>query len=194
MARVRLQCDVSHFLTRLSNARKRSGELTELLSSLRGIHPHRHNTRPMLMHLVRQWFEVSLPYIGTKDFEETEKDFRRGWQGVKFPIGAGAGSISAAVARAKASPLPPEASRFKVPGVRLLVGICRELQRQRGPLPFYLACRDAAAALGLEGKEPHVRAWRWLHMLCHKGILQKLRSGNQPDRKANEYQYLPPID
>ena len=146
------------------------------------------------MHLGRQWFEVSLLYIGTKDFAETEKDFRRGWRQVKFPAGAGAGSISAAVARAKASRLPPEASRFKVPGVRLLVGICRELQRQRGPLPFYLASRDAADAIGIEGKEPQIRDWRWLHMLCHKSILQKVRSGNQPDRKANEYRYLPQIE
>ncbi len=141
-----------------------------------------------------QWFEALYPYIGTKDFAETEKDFRRGWLGVKYPIGAGAGSISAAVARAKASPLPPEASRFTVPGVRLLVAICRELQRQRGPLPFYLSSRDAADVLGIEGKEPQIRAWRWLERLRREGILQKVRVGSQVDRKANEYRYLPPTN
>ena len=147
-----------------------------------------------LMPFVRQWFQAALPHIGTKEFEETAKDFKRGWVSIKVPGGVRVGSVAAAMARAKMTPLPPEADQFIIPELRLLVGLCRELQRQRGPRPFYLACRDAAQALGLEGKERHVRAWRWLEMLCHKKILFKERSGGQLERKANEYRYLPPID
>ena len=146
-----------------------------------------------LMPFVRQWFDAALRCIGTKEFDETAKDFKRGWSSIKFPGGRGIGSVAAALARAKLTPLPAEAAQFIIPELRLLVGLCRELQRQRGTLPFYLACRDAAEVLGLEGKERHVRAWRWLMMLCHKGILVKERSGGHLERKANEYRYLLPI-
>jgi hypothetical protein len=147
-----------------------------------------------LLPFVRQWFNAALPFIGTKEFDETAKDFRRGWVRIKCPGGTGVSSVWTALARAKANPLPPEAAQFIIPELRLLVGLCRELQRQRGSRPFYLACRDAAEVLGLEGKERHVRAWRWLEMLCHKGILFKERSGGQLERKANEYRYLPPFN
>jgi hypothetical protein len=89
------------------------------------------------------------------------------------------------------APQPPEADQFKSPQIRMLISLCRELQRERGDTPFYLSCRDAAAALGLHGNRPHVAAWRWLRMLCHVGVLRRGAIGSMKDRKANEYRYIP---
>lgn len=149
-----------------------------------------------LMPILEYWHQLALPVINTKGFATTEKDFRNGWSLVKTPAG-GEGSIKRALERAVSSPLPPEATQFRLPGVQLLVGLCRELQRERGSKPFYLSCRDAAAVLGLAGKKSHMTAWRWLKMLCHSEpvrILHKERSGNQKDKRANEYRYLPKFD
>ena len=66
--------------------------------------------------------------------------------------------------RALASPMPPEAAQFKVPEIQVLVGLCRELQRERGTEPFFLSCRDAAACLGISPRKAnqvwaYARAW-----------------------------------
>jgi hypothetical protein len=140
---------------------------------------------------VRQWHHAALPTIGTKDFAETWQDFQQAWVRIRTP--AGSGSLAAAWQRATLSPQPPEADQFKSPQIRLLVSLCRELQRECGDAPFYLSCRDAAATLGLHGNRPHVAAWRWLRMLCHVGILERGLIGSMKDRKANEYRYLPTI-
>jgi hypothetical protein len=137
---------------------------------------------------VRDWYAQALPVIRTKDYAETWKDFRSAWLRIRIP--AGAGSLNSASVRAMSSPLPPEVAQFKVPQIQLLVALCRELQRERGTEPFFLSCRDAAASLGLTGKNPHVTAWRYLNTLCEAGVLRKGKAGSQRDRKANEYRYL----
>jgi hypothetical protein len=110
---------------------------------------------------------------------------------VKWP--AGVGSLQAALRRAKEAPIPEVAHRYKMPAKRLLVALCRELQHERGERPFFLACRDAADALGLKGAVPHVTAWRWLREFCTVGILQQTQSGSQAGGRANEYRYVPAI-
>jgi hypothetical protein len=138
--------------------------------------------------LVRQWHAAALPTIGTKDFDETWQDFQAAWVRIRTP--AGPGSLAAAWQRAISVPQPPEAEQFGSAQIRLLVSLCRELQRERGDAPFYLSCRDAAAALGVHGNRPHVAAWRWLRMLCHVGVLERGNIGSMKDRKANEYRYM----
>jgi hypothetical protein len=145
-----------------------------------------------LEHHVRDWHAQALPVIRTKDYAETWKDFKAAWLRIRIP--AGAGSLNSAWVRALASPLPPEAAQFRLPQIQQLVGLCRELQREQGAEPFFLSCRDAAASLGLTGKNPHVTAWRYLNTLCEAGVLRKGKAGSQKDRKANEYLYLGVID
>jgi hypothetical protein len=155
-------------------------------------HPELAGCNPVsLAPYVEKWYERALPHIQTKVFNETLSDFVRAWDFVKWP--AGGGSLRAALARAKAMPVPDCAMRFRKPARRLLVALCRELQRERGDQPFFLSCRDAAGALGLSGREPHVTAWRWLKELCQADILKHIQSGTLKRRKASEYRYLPPI-
>jgi hypothetical protein len=140
-----------------------------------------------LVPYVRQWYTEALPFIRTKDFETTYADFAHGWAQVRYP--AGAGTLTAALSRAKALPLPSIAEQFRIPQLKLLVALCRELQRQGGDRPFFLACRDAAELIGL-GMAQFRLAWRWLRMLCDLGILRQVSSGALKTRRSNEYLYL----
>lgn len=167
---------------------QRNRQLFEFIRRLKGIEAFASKKPDDLLPFVRGWFDTALPAIGTKDFDETRKDFLRGWSLVKF-VG-GSGSIGEAMSRAQSEPLPPEADRYRVPEVKLLVGLCYQLQVQRGKRAFYLSCRDAAEQLGLRGLRPHVRAWRMLKLLCETGTIQLVEQGSQVARKANEYRYL----
>ena len=44
------------------------------------------------------------------------------------------------LAKAKDAPLPIEAQRYEQASLRLLVKLCRELQRAAGDGPFFLSC------------------------------------------------------
>jgi hypothetical protein len=137
-----------------------------------------------LKPVVRRWHQLALPAIRTKPFEETWLDFVDGWRRVKFP--AGAGPVEALWSRALAEPLPAAALAYEQDGVRLLVGLCGQLQRHAGRGTFFLACRTAGALLGV----PHTTGWRWLRLLEIDGILRRISTGSKASGKANEYRYL----
>jgi hypothetical protein len=149
-------------------------------------------TAEQLQLIVRKWWRRASPVVRTQDFAETFSDFRRAWAEIRWP--AGTGSFQAALQRAQAGPELDEAKQFRKPFMRRLVALCRELQRENGDQPFFLACRDAAAAVGLEGDGSHVTAWRGLERICHTEppVLQKVSSGTKGTRggKANEYRWL----
>jgi hypothetical protein len=83
----------------------------------------------------------------------------------------------------KRNPLPKVAMRYEGDGLRLLVALCRQLQRQAGGAPFFLACRTAGGLLGVE----HVTAWRWLFALIHDGLLVEVEKGDAKRCRANHY-------
>jgi len=85
---------------------------------------------------------------------------------------------------AKLLPFPQEALIFRQASVRLLVKICRILHDDGDGDGFYLACRTAGALLGVT----HRLALRYLHLLCHRGILEMKRKGNE--KWANRYRYV----
>jgi hypothetical protein len=60
--------------------------------------------------------------------------------------------------RRKQIPLRPAAHRYDYNGLRLLVAVCRELQRVSGQGEFFLSCRTAGKLLGVN----HVTAARYL--------------------------------
>jgi hypothetical protein len=106
--------------------------------------------------------------------------------------GTGANSASAddfllaALDAAKQS--SPEAARkYRSPGIRLLVSLCAELQRQAQGRPFFLGCRSAGALLGV----PYGRAAKWLRVLVMDGVLRLVSVGSRGTGKASEYLYAP---
>ena len=82
--------------------------------------------------------------------------------------------------------LPEPALQYEQQELRLLVALCRELQRACGTGPFFLSTRTAGQLLGIN----HVRASRWLRGLRHDGILELVSRGTRQDRLASRYRYL----
>lgn len=164
---------------------QRHRQLFQFARKLRSLSQYQDCTDPWrLRSLVEAWHTVALPTIRTKDLDTTLNEFVRGWPLVRYA--SGEGSLQAALQRAQSKALPPEADGFDAEK-SLLLALCRELQIERSPRCFYLGCRDAAAAIGLED---HTTAFRWLKEFCKAGLLKQESSGSQVRRRANEYRYL----
>ncbi len=135
---------------------------------------------------VRCWhrYGVERGVIGTEPFEETWIDFLVAWPKVKFPKGAE--PMTAIFQRAQEASPCSVATRYEQDGLRLLVALCRELQRASGDHPFFLACRTAGRLLDVH----YTTAWRWLFLLQHDGIVQEVEKGDQKTKRASRYRYL----
>lgn len=141
-----------------------------------------------LAGIVRAWWERAKEH-SQSPYEEHFFDFAEGWAKVKFPKGTE--PMTQIMERAIAGPLPEAAEQFEQEPLRLLVAVCRELQRAAGEGPFYLSSRTAGRLLGVD----HTTAHRWLHGLKNMGILALVEAGSQnpKDRKASRFRYLPAI-
>ena len=79
---------------------------------------------------------------------------------------------------------PPEcAKRFSHAKLRLLVGLCWELQKAHGERPFFLSCIEVGKRLGIHYK----RANAWLHILRTGGVLEVAA---RPARRAIRYRFV----
>jgi hypothetical protein len=156
----------------------------ELARALKAI-PALARTDPRdLETVVRDWHQRALPFIGTKPFEETWIDFLRAWPRVKYPKGTE--PMAKVFAQALDAHPPAVAERYEQPRLRLLVSLCRELQRGAGDGPFYLSVRTAAGLLGVDIST----ASRWLFLLLQDGILDIVSRGDQRERKASRFRYI----
>ncbi|NLF73686.1 MAG: bifunctional DNA primase/polymerase [Candidatus Anammoximicrobium sp.] len=138
-----------------------------------------------LEQYVRRWhcLGVKRGVIATVPFEETWIDFSLAWPKIKFPKGAE--PMATIFSRAQ-NAIPPAAQKYEQSGLRVLVAICRELQRAAGTNPFFLGCRTAGRLLGVD----HTTAWRWLWLLKQDGILHEVEKGDHAKRRASRYRYL----
>ena len=136
---------------------------------------------------VRRWHSLALPRIATKTWDDTWLEFCSAWLRVRYP--AGQEPILAAFDRAKVAQPPEAAAEFERPALRLLVALCRELQRIAGDAPFFLDARKAGELLAID----HATAWRWLRQLCDAEILRFVSSGSREKRQANRYRYAGPL-
>lgn len=82
--------------------------------------------------------------------------------------------------------LPKIAAEYEQSDLRLLVALCRELQRACGDGPFYLSCRTAGTLLNVT----HTTAWRWLFLLEQDDVIRVVSRGSQQSKKASRYRYL----
>lgn len=133
---------------------------------------------------VQDWHQKALPHIRTKPFEESWFDFCDAWDKVRSPKGEG--PIDHAFEKAKQSETPHVALQYEQPTLRLLVGLCRELQRASGEAPLFLASRTAGRLLGLH----YSTASRWLRGLRRDGIVKLVLQGERAERRASRYRYL----
>ncbi len=137
-----------------------------------------------LVPIVREWHRMALPVIETKDFDTTLADFNRSWSRVKFPRGVN--PMSVIFEQAKRSPMPKAAQQFDSAECRLLVMLCRELQRQNEPGPFYLSCRTAGEQLNIHYKQ----AWKFLSMLVSLDVLVVAEKPARGAMRAIRYRYV----
>ena len=127
---------------------------------------------------LRQWHQAALPKIRTKAFEDSWFDFAEGWSKVRHPMGSG--PMGEILKRAVAAEPPAVAMQYEQPALRLLVSLCRELQREAGRRPFYLSVRTAAEQIGVSPSQ----AATWLNGLVIDGILKLVRKGDRRKRKS----------
>jgi len=163
---------------------KRHRQIFEFCRELQAIPEFRGRSAKAFRQIVREWHRRARPYVQTKGWEETWLDFVEGWGKVKNPKGEE--PIAMLFAQVAAMAPPAEAEQFDTPEVKLLVGLCRELQRTAGKGPFYLSSRAAGGLLG----RSHVQVSRWLRLLCMEDILQRVSKGSNATREASRYRYL----
>lgn len=135
-----------------------------------------------LKPVVRRWWKAALPKIKTKAFDETWADFVGAWPRVHCPLGTG--PMDAAVQRARKAVLPKCAKQYETDELRLLVKLCRELQRDARDRPLFLSARTAGEAIGV----PKTTAHRYLLVLKADEIIQLVEPGTTT--KATRYRYV----
>ena len=134
--------------------------------------------------IVKEWHRRARPVIETKPFEETWIDFRRAWKRVILPLGDD--PMGLMLERAVTTGLPTVALEYEQPELRVLVALCRELQRAAGERPFWLACRTVQRLLGVG----RVTAGRWLGLLVDDKILFLVEKGSRQTGRASRYCYI----
>jgi hypothetical protein len=157
--------------------------LFALARALKAVMP---DARPEeLRPVVAEWHRRAQPVVSA-GFTDVWSEFLVGWDRVRVP--AGQGVVEAAFRRAQATAPPARAVElYPEDHVRLLVSLCRELQRVAGDGPFYLDCRTAGRLVGVH----HTTAWRLLGtVFVADGILVAGKKGSMATRDANEYVYV----
>jgi hypothetical protein len=159
---------------------QRNRRLFDLARELKGIMPEAKSDQ--LRAIVREWFRRALPFIRTKEFDESWADFVTAWQKAKKPAGR---SFRVAQARAERETAPSVAEQYDG-HLRELVALCWQLQIQWGDSPFPLGCRTAGEALGVS----RVKARRLLKVLRFDGVLGLVMKGTKKSGKASEWRFI----
>ncbi len=123
--------------------------------------------------VVKEWHKKALPNIRTKEFEETWIDFLKGWEKIKWKIGD---KPMAQIFERAIRFEPPKIAVEKYPKnnkLKILVSLCRELQRAAGNSPFFLSARTAARLLN----SYPMQTSRWLWLLETDDILKVVSKG-----------------
>jgi hypothetical protein len=125
-----------------------------------------------------EWWRLAEPVVRTKDRLLSAGDYAAAWAARKFPEGAMAGLMEAALSH----PLPeldlPEAARK-------LGAVCRELGR--GGATFFLSQTTPAGLLGVSPRHVH----RLCRMLIGLDVLEVVEPGDSfPGGDATSYRWL----
>ena len=84
---------------------------------------------------------------------------------------------------------PACAMRYETEEVRLVVKLCRELQKHAGSEPFFLSV-STVNDLILKAGENRMKGWRILRGLVLDGVLQEIQKGTASKRRATSFRYL----
>ena len=139
-----------------------------------------------LLPIVRKWHNLGVErgVISTQPFDETASDFVTCWPKIKTPKGAG--NMTAVVERAKTNPLPEIARLFDSEPCRLLLAICRELQRDAGNGVFWLSCRTGAELTGISP----TMVSKHLKYLAAQKVIEYVGKEKPGGKKAQRFRYI----
>lgn len=129
-----------------------------------------------------------MKYHVTRMAEETWIDFLKAWPRIKYAKGK---EPMAKIFERAVRLEPPKIAVEMHPDhgkLKILVALCKELQRAAGDSPFYLSIRTAGRLLNVTP----VTANRWLFLLTSDGILKLVSRGGTADtvRQASRYRYV----
>jgi hypothetical protein len=160
---------------------QRNRRIFDLARRLKAIKPYASPTE--LRTILREWHRLALPFIRTKQFDESWSDFAIAWDRVRRPVGL---SFAVAAAAAEACDVPPAVAGIGYEGnLRRLAGLCSQLQRQWGDRPFPLGCKVAGEFLGVSGRH----AGRLLKTLAFDGVLTLAAKGTKSSHRASEWRF-----
>lgn len=128
----------------------------------------------MLTPFIQLWHRRAVDDVPTLFLDEVRALAAERWPKVLHPFGSG--PLDEAVALARTQTVPRCALKYDTEAVRLLVKVCRELQRRSASEPFYLAVRAAAEFMGIDKSS----AARFLKMLVADGVLEEVQKGGRP--------------
>jgi hypothetical protein len=140
---------------------------------------------------VREWYERALPVIRTKDYAESWREFRHGWDRVKRPVGSGPIDKTMRRAEAMMAAFTPRFLTRLYPNAPVLIrlaALCWRLQdkaKKMGRTYFHLDVRTAGWLLDVG----RTRAWSLLNRLCADGVLERGKVGEFGSRRASEYRW-----
>jgi len=138
--------------------------------------------------VVRAWHVRALPKIRTKEFEETWIDFLKAWPRIRYAKGE---EPMTQIFERAVQVEPPSIAVQRYPEntrLRILVSLCRELQREAGQNPFFLSVRTAGKLFNVAP----MTASRWLFLLEADGILKVVAKGGTAEtvRQATRFRYI----
>lgn len=137
---------------------------------------------PELKKIVKRWFEIARPKIGTQDFTDSWSDFVHAWKRVKTPLSQCA--INVAWKSVQSGNMPPEADQYDREEVRRLVALCWHLGRNG---EFYLSMSKAASLLNVKP----MMICRWLKMMQADEVLTLVKPGTR--HTAAHYRWTAPV-
>jgi hypothetical protein len=141
----------------------------------------------IILQAFETWYSANQFLTHSRD--DYLAEFLEAWQTVRIPIDGALRRIWGISQHAHA---PRVAFKyFEDEQMRLLVTLCRELQRARGDAPFFLSCRTVQQLFGLSSPREANRRLRALQAL---GIISVVEQGTQQTGRATRWRYGPPLE
>lgn len=166
--------------------KQRFDRLWEFARRLKGISGL--DTSPTaLLGYVREWHRRALPFIETKQFEATERDFFNSWKNARTPLTDG--GLASQLRPALAGPDPDWLQRELLPWqAKKLLRVCAILQKWTGDKPFFLSAKVAASVIGTDQMDTR----RLFKKLVKTGYLRMVVKGSRETGKPTTWRFKGP--
>ncbi len=160
----------------------RHKSIFKLARRILGIHRKELPPVETLKRVFDAWWIKALPRIETKDKAKSLLEFLTAVRRAKVPL---QDVVFECLPRALANNKPEWSIEFGE-RVALLAGLCRELQRLKGPEEFHISCRQAGSAIGVS----HPVAADHLKLFVALEKLIVVKAGIPGSGKSTRYRYV----